>query len=184
MDLFQAIRERRSVRKYKATPVSQEQLNAIFDAVRWTPSWANTQCWSFVVVREGETKERLADTLPPVNRAAEAIKNAPIVIVACAQMGRSGYIRGALGSDKGDWFMFDLGLAMQNLTLAAHALGLGTVHVGWFDAAKVAQILEVPEGIAVVEMTPLGRPDDQPVAPRRKELGEFVFYEKYDQGKS
>ena len=131
MDLFQAIRERRSIRKYKATAVSEEQLNTIFEAVRWTPSWANTQCWSFV-----------------------------------------------------DWFMFDLGLAMQNLTLAAHALGLGTVHVGWFDAAKVAQILEVPEGIAVVEVTPLGHPDDQPVAPRRKELPEFVFYDKYGQGKS
>ena len=84
MDLFQAIRERRSVRKYKATPVSEEQFNAIFDAVRWTPSWANTQCWSFVVVREGETKERLADTLPPVNRAAEAIKNATTEVEGAA----------------------------------------------------------------------------------------------------
>ena len=184
MDLFQAIRERRSIRKYKATPVSEEQLNTIFDAVRWTPSWANTQCWSFVVVRDNETKQRLADTLPSGNPATAAMKEAPIVIVACAQLGRSGYIGGALASDKGDWFMFDLGLAMQNLTLAAHALGLGTVHVGWFDAAKAAQILEMPEGIAVVEVTPLGYPDAQPVAPRRKELTEFVFYQKYGQGKS
>jgi nitroreductase len=183
MDLFQAIKERRSIRKYKATPVSEEQLNTIFDAVRWAPSWANTQCWRFVVVRDRETKERLADTLSLGNPSTAAIKSAPIVIVACAQLGRSGHYKGTPVTDKGDWFMFDLGLAMQNLTLAAHGLGLGTVNVGYFDAAKVAQILALPEGIAVVEMTPLGYPEDQPVAPKRKELSEFVFYEKYGQGK-
>ncbi len=184
MDLFQAIRERRSVRKYKTTPVSEEQLNTILEAARWAPSWANTQCWRLVVVRDKETKERLADTLSPGNPAIPAIKGAPVLIVACAQLERSGYYKGVPATDKGDWFMFDVGLAMQNLTLAAHGLGLGTVHVGLFNAAKVAQILEVPEGIAVVEMTPLGYPEDQPAAPRRKELPEFVFYEKYGQEKS
>jgi len=184
MELFQAIRDRRSIRKYKTTPVSEEQLNTILEAARWAPSWANTQCWSFVVVRDNETKERLGDTLSSANPATAAIKSAPIVIVACAQLGRSGYYKGAPVTDKGDWFMFDVALAMQNLTLAAHGLGLGTVHVGLFDAAKVAQILAVPEGIAVVEMTPLGYPEDQPAAPRRKELSEFVFYGKYGQVKS
>ena len=184
MDLFQAIRERRSVRRYKTTSVSEEQLNTVLETARWAPSWANTQCWSFVVVRDRETKKRLADTLISWNPAIPAIKSAPILIVACAQLERSGYYRGAPATDKGDWFMFDMGLAMQNLTLAAHGLGLGTVHVGLFDAAKAAKIVEVPEGVAVVEMTPLGYPEDQPVAPPRKELSEFVFYEKYGQEKS
>ena len=181
MELFQAIKERRSIRKYKTTPVSEEQLNSILEAARWAPSWANTQCWSFVVVRDNGTKEKLSETLSSVNPASTAIKSAPIVIVACAKQERSGYYKGTPVTDKGDWFMFDVALAMQNLTLAAHGLGLGTVHVGFFDAAKTAQILGVPEGIAVVEMTPLGHPEDQPAAPRRKELSEFVFYEKYGQ---
>ncbi|MBE9500963.1 MAG: nitroreductase family protein [Dehalococcoidia bacterium] len=184
MELFQAIKERRSIRKYKTTPVSEEQLNTILEAARWAPSWANTQCWSFVVVRDNETKERLGDTLSSVNPATAAIKSAPIAIVACAKLARSGHYKGTPVTDKGDWFMFDVALAMQNLTLAAHGLGLGTVNVGYLDAAKVAQILELPEGIAVVEMTPLGYPDEEPEAPPRKELSEFVFYEKYGQVKS
>ena len=61
----------------------------------------------------------------------------------------------------------------------AHAAGLGTVHIGLFDSKQVAQILNVPEKVAVVEMTPLGYPDEQPIAPSRKELSDFVFKGKY-----
>ena len=75
--------------------------------------------------------------------------------------------------------MFDVALAMQNLVLAAYAAGLGTVHVGLFDAKEAARILEVPEGVVVVEMTPLGYPNEEPIAPRRKESADIVFKEKY-----
>ena len=77
--------------------------------------------------------------------------------------------------------MFDTALALQNLVLMAHSLGLGTVHVGSFDAEKAAQILEVPENIVVVELIPLGYADEVPEVKRRRELSEIVFYEKYGQ---
>lgn len=77
--------------------------------------------------------------------------------------------------------MFDVALAMQNLTLDAHSLGLGTVHVGRFDAQKAAQILNVPQGAVVVEMTPLGYPEKEAKAPPRKELSELVLRESYGQ---
>ncbi|HEY49832.1 MAG TPA: nitroreductase [Dehalococcoidia bacterium] len=180
MELMQAIKERRSVRKYKPDPVSDEKIDAVLEAARWAPSWANTQCWRFIVVRDPELKERLAGTLKPEsNRAIAAIKQAPVTIVACAQLAKAGYYKGEQGTDKGDWFMFDVALAMQNLTLAAHAIGLGTVHVGFFDARAVAELLDVPEGVAVVEMTPLGYPDEKPSPPNRRELAESVFYGKY-----
>ena len=179
MDVFEAIRERRSIRKYRPTPVSEEKLNAVLEAARWAPSWANSQCWNFVLVRDAETKERLRETLTTTNRGIPAMKSAPIVIVACAEKGRSGYSRGSVATDKGEWFMFDVALAMQNLTLGAHALGLGTLHLGLFDAPKVAEIIDVPTGVEVVEMMPLGYPDDSPGVPWRKELAEFVFFEKY-----
>jgi len=54
--------------------------------------------------------------------------------------------------------------------------------VGLFDAKEAARVLDVPEGVVVVEMTPLGYPDEEPVAPRRKELAEIVIKEKYDKG--
>ena len=184
MEVMQAIRERRSIRKYKPDPVSDEAIDTVLDAARWAPSWANTQCWRFVVVRDAEIRARLAGALRATspgkeNRAAAAIRSAPVVIVACAELGRSGYYKGEQTTDKGDWFMFDVALAMQNLTLAAHAIGLGTVHVGLFEAKEAAKILEVPADVAVVEMTPLGYPDEEPAAPGRKELAEIVFHGSY-----
>jgi len=68
---------------------------------------------------------------------------------------------------------------MENLALAAHSLGLGTVHVGAFDAKKAAEILGVPDGYCVVELTPLGYPDHEAKAPPRKELSEIVFYDRF-----
>jgi nitroreductase len=180
MDVMQAIKGRRSVRKYKPDPVSDKDVETVLEAARWAPSWTNNQCWRFVVIRDAELKEKLAATLDrETNQAATAVRNAPVVIVACAVLGRSGYYKGQIRTDKGDWFMFDTALAMQNLTLAAHSMGLGTVHIGLFDAKEVARLLDVPEGVAVVEMTPLGYPDEEPTAPRRKELVDIVFQEKY-----
>jgi nitroreductase len=180
MDVMQVIKGRRSVRKYKPDPVSDKDVETVLEAARWAPSWTNNQCWRFVVIRDAELKEKLAATLDrETNQAATAVRKAPVVIVACAVLGRSGYYKGQIRTDKGDWFMFDTALAMQNLTLAAHAMGLGTVHIGLFDAKEVAQLLDVPEGVAVVEMTPLGYPDEEPTAPRRKELADIVFQEKY-----
>jgi nitroreductase len=181
MNVTEAIKGRRSVRKYKTDPISEETLEMVLEAARWAPSWANTQCWRFVVVRGTEIKARIAETLSPGNPATDAVRNAPVVIVACAELGKSGYKRGEMATDKGDWFMFDVALAMQNLVLAAHELGLGTVHVGLMDAKRIEEILQVPEGLRVVELTPLGYPEEQPKGPGRRELGEIVFYEKYGQ---
>jgi nitroreductase len=187
MEVLEAIRTRRSIRKYQSTPVDDKTIGLVLEAARWAPSWANTQCWRFIVVWASKIKDKLADTLIAVsadrpNRAAEAIRNAPVAIVASAELGKSGYsVNEPTESvtDKGDWFMFDVALAMQNLALAAHSLGLGTVHVGAFDAKRVANILGVPKGFAVVSMTPLGYPDEEPKIRPRKELSEIVFYDKF-----
>ena len=186
MDVLEAIKARRSIRKYKTDPLDDKTLETVLEAARWAPSWANTQCWRFIVVRDSEVKSKLADTVIAVsdrpNRAAEAIRNAPVVIVACAEMGKAGYFVREPGkpvTDKGDWYMFDVALAMQNLTLAARSLGLGTVHVGAFDAGEAAMVLEIPEGFCVVEMTPLGYPDEEPAARPRKDFSEIVSYDKF-----
>ena len=184
MEVKKAIKTRRSIRKYKPTPVDEKTLELVLEAARWAPSWKNTQCWRFIVVRDEGIRAKLADAVISVrdkpNRAADAVRQAPVVIVACAMLRRSGYSRdGQPDTDKGDWYMFDVALAMQNLVLAAHSLGLGTVHIGFFDAKKVEAILEVPQGFCVVEMTPLGYPDESPEIIKRKELPEIVFYNKF-----
>lgn len=115
MEVYEAIESRRSIRKYKADPIDSKTLNVILEAGRLAPSWDNTQCWRFIVVRDTGIKSELAGTLPEGNPARKAVQNAPVVIVGCAKLGESGYLDGKLSSDKGDWYMFDVALAMQNM---------------------------------------------------------------------
>jgi len=188
MEVLDAIKTRRSIRKYKTSPVDNKTVEIVLEAARWAPSWKNRQCQRFIVVRDDKIKKQLADTLigtteGAVNAADNAMRTAPVVIVACAELGKSGYNRDQPATDKGEsWYMFDVALAMQNLALAAHSLGLGTVHVGLFDAKQVARIMELPPEFCVVSMTPLGYPDQEPPVRTRKELSEVVFYDKYGSG--
>jgi nitroreductase len=179
MDSMQGIKERRSVRAYKPDPIPEEKLRKVLEAVQWAPSWANTQCWEIIVVRDAGIKKQLAETLPAGNPSREAITQAPITLAVIGIKGRAGFYKGAAATDKGDWYMFDCGLATQNLCLAAHAEWLGTVIVGLFDAPKAAKVLQVPEDKAVVIITPLGLPEKVPVPPKRKEIDEFVYHEIY-----
>jgi len=180
MELLTAIRERRSVRKYKSKPVPEEILAEILNAARLAPSWANTQTWRFIVVKDQQVKQQLQETMRPVNPCREAFLQAPIIICVVCQKGQAGCRQGEALTDKGDtWYMFDAGLAMEHLVLAAWDQGLGTCHVGSFDAAKAEEILGVPHGYAIVEMTPLGYFDDQPEARPRKPLDEILYLNKY-----
>lgn len=189
MEVFEAIRNRRSIRHYKNEPVDDKTVNTVLEAAHWAPSWSNMQCWRFIVVRDPKIKSEIADTLVKVkvdnewveNAAASSIKQAPVLIVLCAELGKAGFrADGTPVTDKGGyWFMFDVALAMENLVLAAHAMGLGTVIIGGFDAGKVTEILEVPAGFAVVTMTPLGFPDHKGQVSPRKELSEVLYKEKY-----
>ncbi len=189
MDVIEAIKNRRSIRQYKSDPVDDKAVNTVLEAAHWAPSWGNIQCWRFIVVRDSKTKSELADSLLKVkvdnewveNAAARAINQAPVVIVLCAELGKAGFRSdGSPGIDKREyWFMFDVALAMENLVLAAHSLGLGTVIIGGFDANKVAQILDVPSELTVVTMTPLGFPDHKGQVSPRKDLSEVICKEKY-----
>lgn len=190
MELFEAIKNRRSIRKYKADPVDDKKINAILEAGRWAPSWANTQCWRFVVVRDPKVKAGIADSLMKIklpdreipNPGAIAMNTVPVVIVVCAEIGKSGGKPGPGGgyvTDKGDWFMFDTALAVQNMVLAAHAQGLGTVIIGAFDAAKAEKAINVPEGYRIVTFFPVGVPDQAGKTPPRKELSEIVIQDKF-----
>ena len=190
MEVLETIKTRRSVRKYKTTPVDDRIIEIVLEAGRWAPSWANSQCWRFIVVRDADIKSKLADTAFGVadrpNRASEAFRQAPVVIVACAELGKSGYSASEPRkpvTDKGEfWYMFDTALAVQNMVLAAHASGLGTVIIGAFDAPRAAEILGVADGYCVVTLFPLGVPDEEPPTRPRKELSEIVFYDKYGLG--
>ena len=178
MDALTAIAERRSIRNFTADPVAPEQEAALLEAIRWSQSWNNTQCWEAILVRDPGIKQELARTLGS-NPATTAVAEAPLVIALAARGSVSGCAGGRPVTPRGDWAMFDLGVAAQNLGLAAHALGLGAVTVGFFDIAKVDSLLGLPEGVSTMVLVPIGVPAKRPKPPRRRPTDEFSHQEKY-----
>ena len=176
---LEGLKARRSVRKFQDKPVSQETLQTLMEAVQWSPSWANTQCWEVIVVRQADIKEKLQETLSKGNPATKAIVTAPVVLCLCGRLESSGYYKNQVTTKFGDWFMFDLGIATQSLCLAAQNLGLGTVIIGLFDHDRAKSILGVPQGFELVTMIPLGFPAKEPSAPKRREIEEFTHRERF-----
>ena len=177
-DLMDIVKGRRSIRKYEDKEVPEESLTQILESVKWSPSWANTQCWEIIVVKDPAIKERLQGTLVK-NPATKAMVQAPLVLVLCGKLKSSGYYNDKVTTKFGDWFMFDLGIANQSLCLAAWDQGLGTVIVGLFDHDKARKILGVPEGYEVVSMIPMGYPAKDPQPPKRREINDFTHYDKF-----
>jgi nitroreductase len=179
-DLMSIIENRRSIRKYEDKPVPPELLEQILEAVRWAPSWANTQCWEVVAVKDRQVKERLQATLPSKgNPAFKAMAQAPVVLVLCAKAGVSGFYKDQVTTKFGEWMMYDLGIATQNICLMAHSLGLGTVVVGLFDHRRASDALGVPDGYELVSMIPLGYPAKIGSAPSRKTTAQFLHWDRW-----
>jgi nitroreductase len=180
VDIIDLIKSRRSVRKLRSDPVPDEVMMKLLEVARWAPSWANTQCWEFIVIKDPKIKAELSETLVPVrNPAKSAVANAPVVIAALGRKGISGFYRGSAVTNKGDWLMFDVALAVQNLVLEAHALGLGTVIVGAIDFERASKILNLPPDVELVALIPVGYPDEVPQAPPRKKLSDMVYQDVY-----
>ena len=179
-DFMDVIKGRRSVRKYEETPVSDQKLETLIEAVKWAPSWANTQCWEIIVIKDPAIKEKLQTSLPAKGQpATKAIVHAPVVLAVCGKLKSSGYYKDLVTTKFGDWFMFDLGIACQNICLTAHSLGLGTVMVGLFDHDKAGKLLNVPLGYELVLLIPLGYPAKQSSAPKRREISEFTHNDTF-----
>jgi len=171
LDIFQVMRDRRSIRRYQDVPVDNDKIEQVLEAARLAPSWKNMQCWRFLVVREQSARELLLGAIPEDNPGKKAIAAAPVSILVCADPSESDVENGI------PYFVADTAIAFEHLCLAAHALGLGTCWIGWYDERKIKQALGVPEHIRVVGMTPLGYPDQQPKPRPRKELAEIAFFD-------
>lgn len=171
MTVLEAIKTRRSVRRYKPDTVPDEVLARVLDAARFAPSGKNLQPWKFVVVRSPETRKRLAEASANQTFLAEA----PLVIVACGNP-EACYAR--MGRYMKSWPV-DVACAVEHLMLQAASEGLGTCWIGAFEELAVKDILGVPAEIKVLALTPLGYPSEEPAFRGRKSLDEIVSYETY-----
>ncbi|RKY69607.1 MAG: nitroreductase [Candidatus Latescibacterota bacterium] len=169
MDVYQAIRERRSVRRYRPEPVPEEKLKRVLNAMRLAPSGKNAQPWRFIVVRDAAVREKLVDAC----NGQQFVGEAPVVIVGC------GWERKAYPRMGGYWnsLPVDVAIALDHLTLAAAAEGLGTCWIGSFKEAAVKEILGIPDQVQVIALMPLGYPAVEPEAKPRKRLEEVVAFD-------
>jgi len=174
MDFYEVIRTRRSVRSYKTDPIPDDVLRRILDAARISPSGSNRQPWKFIIVRDEKIKRKLAVACSNQQFIAEA----PVIIVACGyniHYNRGGYMRDMS-------MLVDVSIAFTHLILAARAEGLGTCWIGSFDNDEIKRILNIPEDVNVVAITPLGYPKSSDIfveASSRKSLEEIISTDGY-----
>jgi nitroreductase len=170
MDVFTAISQRRSVRAYKDTDIEEDKLKKVLEAARLSPSSSNRQEWKFIVIKNKETKKKLANAA----LGQSFIGEAPVVIIACGTDTKSIMLCGQPAHT------VDVSIACAFMILQAYELGLGTCWIGAFKEEEVKKILKIPEDVRVVAMTPLGYPN-QPSSQRfRKSLDQIVCFEKFE----
>ena len=149
MDALDAIHTRRSIRKYEDKPVPEELVQKVLAAAMSAPSANNTQPWHFVVI----TDRKLLGEVPKINRYAAMAEHAPLAILVCGDV--------TLKQVPGYWVV-DCSAAVENLLLAAHALGLGAVWTGIYPRQErmdgFRRLLSLPENVAAHSLIVLGYP--------------------------
>jgi len=155
MDTLEAIRTRRSVRRYQPNPVPEELVRKLLEAAMLAPSAANQQAWHFVVLDERD----LMDRIPSFHPYCPFIREAPLAVVVCGDLQRERL--------DGAFWVQDCSAATQNLLLAAHALGLGGCWLAVYPIEERIQglrrLLALPEHLMPLNVISLGYPAE----PRR-----------------
>ncbi len=164
MDVLEATRIRRSIRKYRPEPIPDEKLRTILEAARLAPSAANRQPWRFVVVEDRERRKALAKAA----NDQTFLGDAGAIVVAISDPEKSAR-----------WHEKDTMIALEHVVLAATALGYGTCWIGAFDEDAVKSLLKIPAKMKVVALLPIGIPDEKPPPRRRRELSEIFFKEEW-----
>lgn len=166
MDVLEAIRNRRSIRKYKDTEVEDKKLQEILEAGRWAPSASNRQPWQFIVVRDKALRENLAEA----HTYGRFMKESPVVIVVIGEPARHPRYN-----------LADPHNAVQNMLLAAYAQGLSTCWMGVRDTdiePVFRRLLNVPDDLRVVCSISVGYGDQERTSTRRS-LDEIVSWETF-----
>lgn len=170
MNVYEAISSRRSVRAFAGRDIDETLLSRLLEAARLAPSAKNFQEWRFVVVRDPETRRKLAAAA----RGQRFIGQAPVVLACCAETDNHVMTCGQL------CYPIDLAIAIDHITLAAAAEGLGTCWIGAFFEDRVKEILGIPEAIRVVALLPIGYPEEPgPVEKERLAREKIVRYEHW-----
>jgi len=165
-EVFEAIKTRRSVRHFLPDDIPDKVIASILEAAIWAPTAGNAQPWYFYVLRDEYLKKKLAEAA----LSQAFIAQAPVVIIACADLDRAQSAYAKRGVDL--YCLQDTAAAVQNMLLVIHALGLGACWVGAFDETAAAELLDLPRHHRPVAVIPVGRPGAITRTPGRRALHE------------
>lgn len=171
METLDAIFTRRSVRAFTQQAVPEELLRKVMQAGAGSASGGNVQAWGFVLLRSPARLAGLRSLAPGI------IGQPTAVIAICLDHGRATRLGGSGGAQMA-WL--DIGLATQNMLLAAHSLGLGACPIGSFHGKAVASFLALPSQVCPVLLLALGYPRIRPEPPGRRPLSDVCFAEEWN----
>jgi nitroreductase len=173
MEFFEAIKNRRSIRAYKNQDLTPEHLNQLIDTARLAPSAGNAQPWAFVVAKEQKTKQALAQAA----FGQRWLEEASVVFVVCVDEQRAEDAYGVRG--KTLYAIQDTSAAIENILLAACAMGLGGCWMGAFREEEIKKVINAPAHMRPVALIPVGYPAESPHARSRRPATEVVFSESF-----
>jgi nitroreductase len=167
-NLFEVMYKRRSIRKYvEDKTVEKDKIIMLLKAAMAAPSACNLQPWEFIIIDEKEGLNKLKDCIDSKNGRNY---NAPAAFVVC---GNTSYIPWEGNGE------LDCSAAIENILLAATALGLGAVWIGAADTEAVRALLDIPEHVAVISVIFFGYPAEEK-SPRTQYTEEAIYWQKYD----
>ena len=169
MDVFEAIRTRRSVRKYKDKQVPWDNVVTILHAGRYAPSAGNLQNWKFIVVKSDGKRNSIAKAC--LNQ--EWIETAPVHIIVVAEPAQAERYYGTRGARL--YTIQGCAAAIENMLLTAHSLGLGSCWIGAFDEDEIWRVLGLPEEVTVQGIVTIGYADETPQEPPKKRIEHVTF---------
>lgn len=169
-DVFDAIKERRSIRAFTNEKVPQATIARLVEAACQAPSAGNVQAWQFYIVTNESKKKALAEAA----LGQSFVSQAPVVIVVCAEPERIAQRYGSRGTDL--YCLQDTAAAVENILLCAHAVGLGTCWVGAFDEGKVSQAVELPKDCRPVALIPVGYPAQEGRIRSQRPVEEVIHF--------
>ena len=169
MDVFEAVKKRRSTRNFKQKAIPKEMEKKLIEALIWAPSAGNLQSRKFYFIKGKEKKEKLAESAASQN----FISVAPLVVVACADLEIETHY-GKRGKEI--YAICDVAVSIENMLLTATEIGLGSCWVGAFEEEKVRKVLDIPKNLLPIAILPVGFPDKVPPPPERKSKEEIIEY--------
>jgi len=173
MEVFDAIRTRRSIRKYQDKQVPWDNVVTILEAGKYAPSAGNLQNWKFIVVKNDAKRKAVSKAC----LQQDWMEQAPVLIVVVAEPKKAERYYGTRGSRL--YTLQACAAAIENMLLTAHSLGLGSCWIGAFDEHELWTVLGLPEDVSVQGILTIGYADENPEQPPKSRIEHVMFFEKW-----